>query len=231
MCRRGRASCVGIARVAACALEAFGFSPLPVIGLRAPGAGSPLALEGGALHVWLIVSSLDGRPFFFDPAFSSGWVPERYIVLRVGGGWGPEELSAFRGGTLKTLWRRDRLFYFQTGAGETVVWSARDSAQSAGAALSGKLLDGADAPLSGTAYLRGAAGVTAVRLWQGNFCFQDLQPGDYELAVESEGRPAGRESFFLGPMDKRTLVIYSQDGRGHTAGHGTGREPGGPLPP
>jgi len=230
-CRSGRASCVGLARLSAAALEALGFTSEPVVGLRAPADGTELPLEGGALHVWLAVRAPEGPAFLFDPAFSSGWVPERYLVLRVGGGWGPGDLARLRGGSLTTRWRRDRLFYFPALAGETLVWAAGAPTGGPGASLCGKLLDGADTPLPGTAYLRGPQGVAALPLWQGNFCFSGLPPGDYDLVLESAGARAGGESFSLMPMDKRTLVIYSRGERGRGAAHGTGRQLGGPLPP
>jgi len=229
--RSATASCVGLARLASCVLAALGFTSEPVIGLRAPADTTALSLEGGALHVWLAVRGPAGEPFLFDPAFSSGWVPERYVVLRVSGGWTPGDLGRYGGGSLSTLWRRDRLFYFPAPSGETLVWASGPADALPGACLSGKLLDGADAPLPGTAFLRGPQGVLAVPLWQGNFCFLDLPAGEHQLVLESAGERAGGESVTLAPMDKKTLVIYSRGERGRGAAHGTGRQPGGPLPP
>lgn len=229
VCRLGRASCVGRARVAALALGALGLQTRPVIGLRAPAEGTPQTLAGGALHVWLEVRAPGAAPAYFDPAFSVGWLPSRYVVLREGGGDSPGDLARWRGGSLRTLWRRDRIFYETGRGGGTRLWRAAGGPRG-GASVLGKLLDGRDAPLPGTAYLRGPSGTFAVTLWEGNFCFGDLPPGDYELALDSGG-PAARDAFTLLPMDKRSRVFYSRTGKGPAADHGTGRQPGGSLSP
>ncbi len=121
VCRRGRASCVGMARLARALLDALGIPCRPVLGLQAAGGSGPAVLEGGALHAWL-EADLSGGSVFVDPWYSSGWVPERYVVLRVGDPLAPADLSRLAGGTLSALWRRDRIFYDPPPDTEALLW-------------------------------------------------------------------------------------------------------------
>lgn len=219
-----RASCTGFARLAALLLQCGGVECEPVVGLRGPTGTAPLPLEGGALHVWLHITAPGGRTTNYDPVFSAGWLPARYVVLRIGGGFGTGALGAWKGATLRRGWQRDRLFAVPAREGETLFWRGGNPPLSQNRAmLCGKLLDGGDAPLHGTAVLSGADLSLTVPLWEGNFCFQDLLPGEYELSVMSGNIPCAREAVSLAPLDKKTVVFYSQGARRPSAVNGTGR--------
>lgn len=222
--QKGTASCAGFARIAALLLQCGNVSCQPVVGLRAPSDGGPLLLKGGALHVWLEVHASDAPPAYYDPAFSAGWVPARYVVLRTGDGFQAGTLGAWKGAILLRLWQRDRLFAVPAKEGETLFWRGGEPPIAPNSALlCGKLLEGGDGPLAGSAILRGAELSLAVPLWEGNFCFQDLLPGEYDLSVISETRTCAHESISLTAMDKKTVVFYSQGARRSSAVNGTGR--------
>jgi hypothetical protein len=208
--RRRTASCVGMVRIAALLLnEVLNVPCRSVIGLKAEPGGSPELLSGGALHAWLEVDlGLRGR-VFFDPWFSYGWVPESYIILRIGGGLEPGDLAALAGSRVTAIWRKERIFYLPANNAKTLFWSASSPSASGTAAVVGKALFPDESPVEGTAWLENSGGRVAAALWNGNFCFRELAPGSYDVFIESQGKVLWEGSLMLGALDIRELVVYS----------------------
>lgn len=213
--RRRTASCVGMARVAALLLhEVLNVPCRSVIGLKAAPGGSPELLSGGALHAWLEVDLGSRGRIFFDPWFSCGWVPESYIILRIGGSLEPGDLAALAGSRVTATWRKDRIFYLPANNAKTLFWSAGAPSASGGAAVVGKALFPDETPVEGTAWIENSGGRVAAALWNGNFCFRDLAPGSYDVLIESQGEVLWEGSVMLGALDIRELVVYSHLERG-----------------
>ena len=207
---RGEASCVGMTRLAVAILQSLGIGCREVVGFKLPAREGPIALEGGLLHAWMEVSYPEGQRVFCDPWRSSGWVPETYLVLRVGGGFDPGALSSYTGGAARFESHRDRLFY-EPGAGvSSVLWKRGQGAVFTGTLLTGKVLGPLDMPLEGAARLEGSSSAASMPLWEGNFFFRDLEPAVYALSVSPLGAPAQTAPVRLNPMDRRTLLFYSQ---------------------
>lgn len=207
---RGEGSCVGMTRLSVAILRSLGVDCREVIGLKLPVREGNVTLAGGLLHAWLEVDYAGGPTVFCDPWRSSGWVPETYLVLRVGGGYEPGPLSAYAGGTARCLAHADRIFYEPQPGVKADLWRRSGGRSATGASLAGKLLGPLDAPLTGAVRLAGPSGDVSEELWEGNFFFGDLQAAQYEIAVVPLGEPPQRASVRLAPMDRRTLVFYSQ---------------------
>jgi hypothetical protein len=207
---RGEGSCVGMTRLAVAILKGLGLPCREVIGLKLPVREGTVKLEGGLLHAWLEVDFAGGPSVFCDPWRSSGWVPETYIVLRTGGGYEPGTLSAYAGGTARCLTHQDRLFYEPQPGVKAALWRRAAGRPATGASFAGKLLGPLDAALPGAVKLAGPSGAVSEELWEGNFFFGDLQAAQYEVVVEPVGEAPQRTSVRLAPMDRRTLVFYSQ---------------------
>ena len=205
-------------RLAAAILKSLGVDCREVVGLKLPVREGPVTLEGGLLHAWLEVDYAGGPAVFCDPWRSSGWVPETYVVLRIGGGYEPGPLSAYAGGTARCLAHADRLFFEPQPGTKAVLWKRSAGRSVTGAFLAGKLLGPLDAPLPGRASLAGPSGVVTEELWEGNFFFGDLQAAQYEVVAQPAGEAPQRASVRLGPMDTRTLVFYSQKLMGTPSG-------------
>ncbi len=215
---RGEGSCVGMTRLAVAILRSLGLDCREVIGFKLPVREGPLTLEGGLLHAWLEVSYAGGPRVFCDPWRSSGWVPENYVVLRTGGGYEPGALSAYSGGSVRCLAHKDRLFYEPPQGVKAVLWRRVSGRSATGSSLAGKLLGALDTPRAGTVRLEGPGGAVSEELWEGNFFFGDLQPARYEVVVEAPGQALQRLAVSLGPMDRRTLLFYSQSLMGAPSG-------------
>ncbi len=211
---KGEASCVGMTRAAVTILRALGVSCREVVGLKAPPSAEPTVLQGGLLHAWLEIDYPGVGRVFCDPFRSTNWVPQNYVVLRVGAGLSAGALKAFTGGTIRLLRQTDRTFYEPPADTECLLWARPSSDFYYGSFITGKLLGALDLPLGGKATLAGAGGSTSMSLWEGNFFFDDLTPGEYELTVVSAGGSAHREKLRLTGMDKRRLIFYSRSAGG-----------------
>lgn len=212
--RRREASCVGMTRVASAVLGALGLACREVVGLRAPVREGPVVLQGGLLHAWLEIAYPGGPTVFCDPLRSSGWVPETYIVLKVGEGLERGALGALSGTTLRCESHRDRLFYEPAPGVRGVLWHRPSSAAYTGSLVTGKVLGPLDAPARGSVRLEGPGGTVPMDLWEGNFFFRDLAPGEYALVATPLGAPPQRALIRLNPMDRRTVLFYSPPGEG-----------------
>jgi hypothetical protein len=220
---RGEASCAGFTRAAAAMLAAMGISCREAVGLKVPLQRQPVRLEGGMLHAWLEVEFPGGVRVFCDPLRSFGWVPEAYVVLRVGGGLAPQELARYSGGRVVLLRHEDRLFYEPPPGKPAVLWARQQSPSSTGALLSGKLLGALDLPAAGNAVLSGPGGTVDMRLWEGNYFFRDLEPGHYSLALSPDGQKARTATVTLRGMERRFVVSYA--GADGESGPGAADEP------
>jgi hypothetical protein len=207
---RGEGSCVGMTRLAAAILKSLGVACREVVGLKLPLREGSVTLEGGLLHAWLEVDYGEGHRVFCDPWRSSGWVPETYLVLRTGGGFEPGPLAAYTGGAERCVAHTDRIFYEPQPGAKAALWRRSADRSLGGAALTGKVLGPLDTPLRGTVSLGGPSGTVSEDLWEGNFFFGDLQAAQYGLVVAPAGEPPQRAALRLRPMDRRTLVFYSQ---------------------
>ena len=212
--RRREASCVGMTRAASAVLGALGLPCREVVGLRAPIQEGPMILQGGLLHAWLEIAYPGGPTVFCDPLRSSGWVPETYIVLRIGEGLEPGPLSALSGTTLQCESHRDRLFYEPAPGVEGVLWRRPSSAAYTGTLVTGKVLGALDAPARGSIRLEGPGGTVKMDLWEGNFFFRDLAPGEYALVATPLDAPPQRALIRLNPVDRKTVLFYSPPGEG-----------------
>ena len=209
---RGKASCVGLTRLVRAILRALAIPCREVVGFKLPVQSSPIRLQGGVLHAWLEIGYPGGPTVFCDPLRSSGWVPETYVVLRIGGGLQPGELAAYAGGEARCETHQDRLFCESAPQTACVLWRRAFSPTFTGTVLAGKVLGALDAPLAGRVELAGPADTASMDLWEGNFFFRDLEPGVYSLLVHPAGQEPQRATVRLGPMDKRFLVLYSRVG-------------------
>lgn len=222
--RRGEASCVGMTRLCSEVLASQGVTIREVLGLKVPLGAGPVRLEGGVLHAWLEVEcGAEGR-FFYDPWKTCGWVPETFVVLGVGSGLDPGAFGGLLGGAVETLSREDRIFYEPAASVRNLLWRRLPREEFTGSLITGKALGPMDRPLVGRAVLRGGGGEASMELWEGNFFFRDLSAGTFAVRVEAPGVPAEESPVTLGPMDKRRVLVYSQDGR-KRGNDGAGRQP------
>jgi hypothetical protein len=210
--KRREASCVGMTRLSATILRALGLACREVVGLRVPIREGPVVLEGGILHAWLEVAYPGGPTVFCDPSRSSGWVSETYIVLRIGGGLEPGALAAFLGGVILCESHKDRVFYEPEPHATSVLWRRPSSAAYTGTLLTGKVLGPLDSAVSGSVRLEGAGGTVSMDLWEGNFFFRDLAPGEYLLIATPLNAPPQRTLIRLNPVDRKTVLFYSPSG-------------------
>ena len=216
--RRREASCVGMTRLSAVLLRALGLACREVVGLRIPLREGPVVLEGGALHAWLEIAYPGGPTVFCDPLRSSGWVPETYLVLRIGGGLEPGALSAYSGAVIRCESHRDRVFYEPEPRATSVLWRRPSAAGYTGTLLTGKVLGPLDAPARGSVRLEGAGGTVSMDLWEGNFFFRDLEAGEYLLVASPQNAPSQRAQVRLNPVDRRSVLFYSPAGDGFRPG-------------
>ena len=207
--KSGEASCVGFTRTASAILEALGIPCREVVGLKVPLRRAPVRLEGGLLHAWLEVDFKSPGRVFCDPLRSFGWVPESYIVLRMGGGLTPEELSRYSGGQVTLLEHADRLFFEPPAGRAAVLWARTPSDLFTGTLVSGKLLRELDLPASGLASLSGPGGSVSMPLWEGNYFFRDLEPGNYVLALQPDGQTPRTAPLTLRGVERRFVVSYA----------------------
>ncbi len=207
---RGEASCVGMTRAAVTILKALGVTCHEIVGLKVPASRTPVFLEGGRLHAWIEIDFPKAGRVFCDPFRSTNWVPQNYVVLRDGGGLGVAGLKAYTGGKISLLDQKDRTFYEPPADTDCLLWARPSTVYGTGSIITGKLLDEMDNPLPGKAMLAGNGGVVSMKLWEGNFFFNGLDPGVYELTVVSAGGSPQRESVRLTGMDKRRLIFYSR---------------------
>lgn len=223
VCRRGEASCVGLTDLCSKIFNAWGLKCQTVIGLRFPESVHSLVLAGGVLHAWLELDCGKDRRFFCDPWFSAGWVPASYIVLRVGGGLGPGALARDRGGRVRLLARKDRIFYEPGEAVRSVIWERPNVNAFTGNLLTGKVLKDMDTPARGRAVLASGNAEVSQDLWRGNFFFRDLTPGAYTLKIQVSGRELRRYNIQMSIMDRKQLVIYANTLHQDGSPDGTGR--------
>lgn len=207
--RRGEASCVGFAQTAAAILDGLGIRCKTVVGLKVPLRREPVRLEGGLLHAWVEVDFQDGATVFCDPLRSFGWVPESYVVLRVGGGLTPEALALYSGGRVTLKAHRDRIFFEPPQGMAAVLWARPSAALSTGSLLSGKLLGPLDLPAAGRAVLSGQGGEVSMPLWEGNYFFRDLEPGHYALTLLPQGEKPRTAAVPFRGMERRFVVSYA----------------------
>lgn len=208
---RREASCVGFTRCACVLLRGLGLACREVVGLKLPQGRTGLVLEGGMLHAWIEVDYPGSGSAFSDPLTSSGWVSAQYVVLRRGGGLEVGELAALKGATVRCENARDRIFFEPDRRGPTVLWALPDRTPPEGSLLSGKLLSGAGAPLSGKATLASGGVCASMALWEGNFFFQGLDPGTYRLTLSPRGEATREVAVQLGSRERRYL-IFLKDG-------------------
>ena len=216
--RRKEASCVGMTRLSAVLLGSLGLTCREVVGLRIPLREGPVVLEGGALHAWLEIAYPGGPTVFCDPLRSSGWVPETYLVLRIGGGLESGALSAYSGTVIRCESHQDRIFYEPEPRAKSVLWHRSSSAAYTGTLLTGKVLGPLDAPAGGSVRLEGAGGTVSMDLWEGNFFFRDLEAGEYLLVAIPQNAPPQRARVRLNPVDRRRVLFYSPPGDGFRPG-------------
>jgi hypothetical protein len=212
--RRREASCAGMTRLSAVILSSLGLTCREVVGLRAPLRAEPVVLEGGALHAWLEIAYPGGPTVFCDPLRSSGWVPETYLVLRIGGGLEPGALSSYSGTVIRCESHRDRVFCEPEPRGTSVLWRRPSSATFTGTLLTGKVLGPLDAPARGSVRLEGAGGTVSMDLWEGNFFFRDLEAGEYLLVASPQNAPSQKALVRLNPVDRKSVLFYSPPGDG-----------------
>jgi hypothetical protein len=212
--RRREASCVGMTRLSAVLLRTLGLTCREVVGLRVPIREGPVVLEGGALHAWLEIAYPGGPTVFCDPLRSSGWVPETYLVLRIGGGFETGALNAYSGAVIRCESHRDRVFYEPEPRAKSVLWRRPSTAAYTGTLLTGKVLGPLDAPAAGSVRLEGAGGSVSMDLWEGNFFFRDLEAGEYLLVAIPQNAPSQRALVRLNPVDRRSVLFYSPPGDG-----------------
>lgn len=211
--RHGEASCVGMTRLALSVLRGLGLDCREVLGLKLPVRPETQPLTGGVLHAWIEVRYPGGPTVFCDPFRSMGWVPETYVLLRIGGGLEPGDLARFGGGTARCETHSDRLF-FEPGPGATsLLWKRPAVASFTGNLLTGKVLGALDGPVAGVARLEGPSAAVSMPLWDGNFFFRDLEPAQYLLRVIPEGEAPQQVSVRIGAMDRKTVLFYSFTGR------------------
>jgi hypothetical protein len=207
---KGESSCVGMTRAAVTILRALGVTCREIVGIKVPASKAPLSLEGGRLHAWIEIDFPMAGPVFCDPLRSTNWVPQNYVVLRDGGGLAVGGLKAYTGGRISLLDQKDRTFYEPPAGIDCLLWARPSVAYRTGSIITGKLLGRMDIPLPGTATLAGNGGLVSMKLWEGNFFFEGLDPGVYELTVVSAGGSRQRENVRLTGMDKRRLIFYSR---------------------
>ncbi len=207
---RGESSCVGMTHAAVTILKALGVKCREIVGLKVPASKVPVSLQGGRLHAWIEIDFPEVGPVFCDPFRSTNWVPQNYVVLRDGGGLDVGGLKAYTGGRISLLDQKDRTFYEPPAGADCLLWARPSADYRTGSIITGKLLGGMDIPLHGTATLAGNGGIVSMKLWEGNFFFNGLEPGVYELTVVSAGGSRQRENIRLTGMDKRRLIFYSR---------------------
>lgn len=212
--RRREASCIGMTRVASAVIRALGIGCREAVGLRAPLSRGPAVLQGGLLHAWLEIAYPGGPTVFCDPLRSSGWIPETYIVLRIGEGLEPGTLAALSGAFILCEAHRDRLFYEPAPGVTCVLWRRPSSAAYTGTLITGKVLGPLDAPARGSIRIEGSGGATSMDLWEGNFFFRDLAPGEYTLVATARDAPPQRAIIRLNPVDRKSVLFYSPPGEG-----------------
>lgn len=209
---RRAASCVGLTRAAVAILSGLGIPCREVVGFRAPPLPGPTKIEGGRLHAWIEVDYPGTGSVFCDVLRSSGWVGPDYVVLRRGEGLDVGGLAAYGGGTFECTERSDRIFFEPASKTLCVLWARPSVSAFTGNILTGKLLGPTDSPVEGQVRLSGPGDSVAMDLWDGNFFFRDLEPGQYELLLSPKGAASQRTSVALDVMDKRHLVFYLTGG-------------------
>jgi hypothetical protein len=205
-----RASCVGLTLAAVDILKHLGIESREILGLRADPALGSRRTEGGILHAWLEVRFGEESWAFCDPWMSLGWVPENYLVLRIGGGLDVGPLKSTLGELVTTLSREDRIFFEPAPETSCILWKRPPRRSFMGTLVTGKVLGEGDAPLTGRATMISGEHSTTMDLWRGNFFFGDLDPGRYKLRIEVKGGKPQVKDLEVRPMDKKRVVLYSQ---------------------
>jgi hypothetical protein len=216
--RRGSASCVGMTLTSVQILRSLGISCREVIGLRLPPASGPIELRGGLLHAWLEVDYGSSGSAFYDAWRTCGWVGDGYILLRRGEGLLVGGLASYTGGSATCEERKDRVCYEPAPNVRCILWARPPQSLFTGTLLSGKLLGPLDAPVAGSATLKGEGSSASMVLWEGNFFFRDLSPGHYLLTVIPAHGASESLPITIHSMDKRFVFLYSRTDGGGKAG-------------
>ena len=216
--QRGSASCVGMTLTAVRILKGLGISCREVLGLKLPPSPAPVELRGGRLHAWLEVDYGSASSAFYDGWRSCAWIGDGYVLLRRGGGLAVGDLASYAGGSAVCIARKDRIFYEPAQQTRCLLWARPPQSLFTGTLLSGKLVGPLDAPQAGTATLQGEGSSASMDLWEGNFFFRDLSPGQYRLTVTPSHGESQSLPITIHSMDKRFVLFYSRIGGGGKAG-------------
>jgi len=206
----GQGSCVGMTRLSGRLLRDLGIEAREVLGLRLTPGRESHRMEGGILHAWLEIRMDGCGRAFCDPWMSIGWVPEHYLVLRVGGGLQVGALKETLGEIVRAADREDRIFFEPAPETSCILWSRPAIRGFTGTLVTGKVLGEADAPVSGRATIVAGERATSMDLWRGNFFFRDLNPGRYQLRIDTPGGKPQVADLEVHPLDKKRIVLYSR---------------------